>query len=149
MNPTTPPSTTATTRMLTTSVADAMHKQILTCSHRSTITEVAQLMTIHQAQCVAVVDSAECAPGHRVIRGIVSAGDLLRWAAGPYTHLSVSELTHDPVVTVAPTRSIQDAAERMAGHDIDHLLVIDPDHQTPVGILSALDVARVLAHGNS
>jgi CBS domain-containing protein len=36
----------------------------------------------------------------------------------------------------------------MAEHAVDHVLVTEPDEYTPLGILSSLDVARVLAATN-
>ena len=46
------------------------------------------------------------------------------------------------------TTRVQDAATAMAEHAVDHVLVTEPDEYTPLGILSSLDVARVLAATN-
>jgi CBS domain-containing protein len=49
------------------------------------------------------------------------------------------------VVTVAPGDSLTRAAQLMAENAVTHLVVVDPDSGRPQGILSTIDVARVLA----
>jgi len=147
MNATTTPTPAATT-MHRTPVGDAMHPGIVACGPAAGITEVAQLMTRGPMHCVAVVGTSDEDPGHLGVRAIVSDSDLLKWAAGPRTHLPVSELPCGQVITVTRTTSVQDAAAAMAEHAVDHVLVTEPDEHTPLGILSALDVAQVLAATN-
>ena len=49
------------------------------------------------------------------------------------------------VVTVEPADSVHDAAELMSDHEVDHVIVVDPVSDRPVGVISTLDVAQVLA----
>jgi CBS domain-containing protein len=44
---------------------------------------------------------------------------------------------------------LREAAELMLTHRVTHLVVVDPGALRPVGILSSLDLAGVLAWGGS
>ena len=48
------------------------------------------------------------------------------------------------VVTAVPSESLADAARRMTEHGASHLVVLDVVGQRPLGVLSTLDLARVL-----
>jgi CBS domain-containing protein len=134
--------------MHSTTVREVMNQGIVACSQTASIAEVARVMTGCRVHCVAVVMAREGAAGHpTIIGGIVSDIDLLRWATSADTHGPISALARHPVVTIAPTPSVREAAETMADRGIDHLVVADRDQATPLGILSALDVAGVLASG--
>ena len=50
-----------------------------------------------------------------------------------------------PVVTVEPDEPLGRAAQLMSEHEITHLVVVDPELTRPIGVLSTLDMARVLA----
>jgi CBS domain-containing protein len=52
-------------------------------------------------------------------------------------------------VTVAADESLERAAQLMAEHQVSHLVVIQPHPGHPVGVLSALDLAGVLASGGT
>jgi CBS domain-containing protein len=140
--------TPAATTMHRTVVGDAMHPGIIACGPTADITEVAQLMTRGPMHCIAVVGTFDEDPRHLDVRAIVSDSDLLKWAAGPRTHLPVAELPCGQVITVTRTTSAQDAAAAMAEHAVDHVLVTESDQHPPLGILSARDVAQVLAATN-
>jgi CBS domain-containing protein len=46
---------------------------------------------------------------------------------------------------VAAGDSLAHAAQLMSEHEIAHLVVVDQGTERPIGILSTLDVARVLS----
>ena len=50
-----------------------------------------------------------------------------------------------PALTIHPGDTLQRAAQVMTEHAIAHLLVVDDTSGEPVGVLSTLDLARVLA----
>jgi CBS domain-containing protein len=52
-------------------------------------------------------------------------------------------------VTVEPDETLARAAQLMTEHEIAHLVVVDPSTKDPVGILSTLDVAGVIAWGRA
>ena len=56
-----------------------------------------------------------------------------------------STVARTEVLTVSPEDALERAAQLMAEHDVTHLVIVQPHSGHPVGILSALDVAGVLA----
>ncbi len=50
-----------------------------------------------------------------------------------------------PAVTIAPSESLDVAAQLMARTGVAHLVVVDPVERRPVGVLSTLDLAGALA----
>jgi crotonyl-CoA carboxylase/reductase len=129
--------------MHSTSVREVMHPGIMACTPTASVAEVAQVMAGCQVHCVAVVAGGE--NGTPFVSGVVTDVDLLRWATGGITRLPAGAVVSEPARWVAPTASVHEAAQIMADHDAGHLVVVDPSRNAPLGIISALDVARVLA----
>jgi CBS domain-containing protein len=75
---------------------------------------------------------------------VLSDVELLRWATGGSTHLPAGAVVSSAAAAVSPGAPVQEAAQLMADREINHLVVLDT-HHAPLGIISALDVARVLA----
>lgn len=48
---------------------------------------------------------------------------------------------------VDPTDTIEHVVQLMAEHDCTHLVVVSPESQLPVGVVSSLDIAGALARG--
>ncbi len=145
MSSTLPP--TGDTAMHATTVRDMMQPGIVACDQSAGVAEVAGVMARCHVHCVAVISGAGAGEETPALLGLVSDIDLLRWATGPDTHLAVDRIGLKPAVTVAPSTTAQDAAEIMAEHATQHLVVLDPEEGAPVGMLSALDIAKVLATG--
>jgi len=129
-------------------VADAMHPGILSCEPDATLTEVATVMATHHVHSVAVVgishEQPEC-----FVWGIISDLDLVRAGIANGPEASARELATDPVVVVEPTMPLRDAVQEMLAHRVSHVIVADPAAKRPVGVLSTLDVAGVLAWGEA
>ncbi len=128
-------------------VADAMHPGILSCEANASLTDVARLMSTHHVHCIAVMGISHDGPGERLVWGIISDLDVMR--AGIRTgadHLA-GALALEPIITVEPGVPLRQAGELMLSHGTSHVVVIDPEIQRPIGILSTLDVADVLAWG--
>ena len=128
-------------------VLDAMHPGILTCAPDASLVEVARMMATHHVHAVAVlgVDTREHA---RLVWGIVSDLDVVRaaQAAGTET-LTAGEVAATEPVTVDAGEPLLTAARVMQEHDIHHLVVVDGEDPRPIGILSSLDIAGVIAWG--
>ena len=56
-------------------------------------------------------------------------------------------LALEPIISVGPTMSLNEAGELMLKHGVSHVVVVDPDTRQPTGILSTLDVIGVVAWG--
>jgi CBS domain-containing protein len=129
-------------------VSDAMHPGILSCEPDATLTEVAKMMAGHHVHCVAVVgishEQPEC-----FVWGIVSDLDLVRAGIEGDAGETARALASQPIVVVEPAMPLRDAAREMLEHGVSHVVVADPVAQRPVGVLSTLDIAGVLAWGEA
>lgn len=122
-------------------VGDVMHAGVVTCPREARLAEVAELMATHRIHCVVVGNAGEEAPW-----GIVSDLDLAAmFAAGELVGKCAGESAATPVLMVTPDETLRRAAQLMAEHGSAHLVVVDPGSLEPVGILSTLDLAAVVA----
>lgn len=127
-------------------VADAMHPGVLFCPADASLTTVARMMATHHVHCAAV-EGTETDHGERIVWGIVSDLDVVRAMDWDNEEPVAGELAHAAPVTVAPTDSLTDAARVMSETDTHHLVVVSGPRERPVGILSSLDIAGVVAWG--
>jgi CBS domain-containing protein len=134
------PVKTATIRM---TVADAMHRGVVTCAVDTALSKVAQMMVGHRIHCVVVNSAAEqgAAPW-----GVVSDLDLAAAVArGEAEGSAAGEIAATPAVIVGMREPLSRAAQLMIENGVTHLVVVNPASGRPMGVLSTLDVARVLA----
>jgi CBS domain-containing protein len=125
-------------------VADAMCAPVIACPPDTPLTAVARTMATRHVHAV-LVDSvtADDPAGWR----IVSDRDVA--AAGVTTHdLTAGEVARQPREAAEPDWPLDRAARLMAQHGVSHLVVVDA-HGRPVGMLSTLDLAGVIAWGRS
>jgi CBS domain-containing protein len=71
--------------------------------------------------------------------------DLLHGARSGLDGLTARELAATEPVTIGPASPLGQAVQLMEQHEVTHLVVVDAGR--PVGVLSTLDVAGVLAWG--
>jgi len=143
-----PPSDTGsylTPRLEHARVADAMHHGILSCASDATLRDAARTMAQHHVHMIVVTDARDGAP-----LGCVSDTALLRLLLAPdggaRTLGEVADRNFDRVASNEPLAS---AAALMRDEGTAHLLVQDEHTGRPVGVLSTLDVAGVLAWGEA
>jgi CBS domain-containing protein len=84
------------------------------------------------------------------LAGVVSQTDLVRaHAAGQslatWPGLAVRHLMTAPAITIRVDESLVDAARRMEDRHVHRLVVVAADGQTPVGVVSTLDLVGILA----
>lgn len=122
-------------------VAEAMHMGVVSCSREASLAEAAELMAAHRIHCVVVRDGDDDSPW-----GILSDLDLAAmFAAAELDGKSAGESAATPVLMVSPDETLRRAAQLMAEHGTAHLVVVDPLSAEPVGVLSTLDLAGVVA----
>lgn len=63
--------------------------------------------------------------------------------------LTAGEVAATELLVVRPTDALADVAERMVAHSVSHAIVVDPGTEPPVGVVSTLDVAGILAWGRA
>jgi CBS domain-containing protein len=129
-----------------TTVEEVMHRGVTTCGLYAPLSVVARLMATNRIHCVVVWNE----PAHNEtpdLWGVVSDLDLMRVAAADeLTARTAGGSAATPALMVAPQESLRRATQLMAEHEVTHLVVTDPLTTRPVGVLSSLDVARVLGH---
>lgn len=126
-------------------VGHAMHPGVLHCSPDATAAEVARMMTVHRVHCIAVIGISHGQTGESLAWGIISDLDLLEASVAGHAGKTAASLVRQPLITVAPGMPVRDAAQLMLTQGAAHAVVVDSDTQRPVGILSTLDIARLLA----
>jgi CBS domain-containing protein len=127
-------------------VADAMHPGIVSCEPDTTLSEAARIMTAHRVHCLAVIGISHRQPECGVW-SIISDLDLLRASVRGATDSTARAMATGPLVTVEATMPLRDAGELMLAAGVSHAVVIDPERERPIGVLSTLDIAGVLASG--
>ena len=120
-------------------VADAMRAGVIGCSPDTTMETVARIMATNHVHAV-IVQSADAA------WGVVTDRDLLGVASTAADRLAGTCATADPVM-VKPSTPLTEAIELMEQHQTTHVLVGDPESHHPIGVLSSLDVAGIVAWG--
>jgi CBS domain-containing protein len=122
-------------------VRDALHLGVITCLPDTPMEAVARIMTTNHVHAVVVAGLGGVRPW-----GVVTDRDLLAVAPEAAGRVAGSCATTD-LVTVAPDDPLEVAAERMRDQSVSHLLVVDPELNVPVGMLSTLDIAEIVAWG--
>lgn len=125
-------------------VADAMHRGVVMCKVDTPVAKVAQMMVAHRIHCVVVRNDSDA--GGELLWGVVTEKDLVGALATPdLADATAGGIAVEPAITITPWESLQRAARLMSGNGATHLVVVDPGSGTPVGVLSALDLAEVVA----
>jgi CBS domain-containing protein len=127
-------------------VVDAMRTGVMSCPPDVPARVVARMMATNHIHSV-VVEGVHQDPvhGEQLKRAVVSDMDLLRAGRAGIDELTAGEIAVTDSVTVEPSLPLDEAARLMEEHETAHLIVTDRGR--PVGILSTLDVAGVLAWG--
>jgi CBS domain-containing protein len=123
-------------------VYDAMRKGIFTCPPDTSLREVARMMATYHIHSVVVTDLEGEQPW-----GLLTAVDLVRSAGPGFEDQTAGESAATEVVSVMSDDTLPRAAQLMAEHETSHLLVLHSQTGNPVGVISTLDVAGVLAWG--
>lgn len=127
-------------------VADVMHRGVVTCPTGTPLRSVARMMADHRIHSVVVFDEESDDGGDAALWGVVSDLDLVKTAhADDIDDRTAGGTAVTPIVLVEARDTLSRAVQLMTEHEINHLVVVDPETQHPVAILSTLDVARVLA----
>jgi CBS domain-containing protein len=134
------------TRLYQVSAGEAMHRGVLSVPLQTPLTKVAQMMSRYGMHCVVALD--ERGEYQARLWGLIPAAELVRIATSDELENRTAGASATlGVVTVGPADSVYDAARLMAENDLDHVIVVDPVSNRPVGVLSTLDVRPGAGHG--
>jgi CBS domain-containing protein len=126
-------------------VRDAMRPEVLTCPPDAALREVARTMASEHVHSVVVSDGVE---GKRKW-GIVTDMDLMRAARENVDERTAAWAAVSEFLSVSPDERLERAVKMMIEHHVTHLVVVDPQSDKAVGVLSTLDVAGLLAWGRA
>lgn len=137
--------TTTATPLAGLRVADAMHTGLVTCPPDTPLRSVARMMTTYRVHAILVSGHGERLREDGAWR-LLSDLDLLRVPEdADLDRQAVRDIATTPPLTVSANADLADAAHRIVAGEVSHLLVLEPQTQLPIGMLSTLDVARALA----
>jgi len=127
-------------------VEDAMRVGIFTCPPETSLKDVARMMASYHVHSVVVTDMDGEGESERPW-GIVSDLDLVRAGGPDAADRTAGSTANTSIITVATDERLEQAAQLMSKNDTTHLIVVQPGSGKPIGVLSTLDIAGVLAWG--
>jgi CBS domain-containing protein len=128
-------------RLASVTVREVMHEGLITCAPKTPLDELAHLMASRRVHAILTTDDAD----EQQTWGVVSDLDLVSVASADMFGATAADASTTEVITVALDETVERAAQLMSEHGVTHLLVVDGESERPVGVLSTLDVARVIA----
>lgn len=127
------------------SVAEAMHAGVLTCPLEASLRDVAWMMVLYRVHAIVAFGEDTDDVDGAGLWGVVSDLDLVHAAvAGEIEDHTAGGMAATPALLIGHDDTLQHAAQVMSEHEVAHAIVVDPESSRPVGILSTLDIARVL-----
>lgn len=126
-------------------VVDAMSLGVVSCPASAPAVAVARLMATQRIHAVVVEGISDDAV--RGVWGVVSDADLLAVARAELDALTAAEIAVTEPLTVESSLPLDEAIRLMVEHELSHLIVADAGR--PVGVLSSLDIAGVIARGDA
>ncbi len=138
-------------RLINARVEDAMHPGVITVSADTGLREVARLLAGGHIHSVVVTGSSDDSASARW--GLMSSVELVRAAidSAPsnFEERTAGELALDAPATVSTADRLDRAAQLMVERESEHLIVVSAEDGQPVGVLSTLDIAGVMAWGEA
>ena len=128
-----------------TPITDVMTTGVINCPPDAPLTEVAALMTERRVHAVYVFDYGQEADETVQLWGLVSDLDLVAAAHGPIHERTAGETAVTPLLMVTTNDTVARAAQLMTENGVSHLAVVDAKTHRPVGVVSSLDIARLVA----
>jgi CBS domain-containing protein len=137
---------TSTYGLETVTVEQAMHPGVLTCAPETPLREVAIAMARYRIHAVVVYAEPEESDEATLVWDVVSDTDLVAAAAADdIDGRTAGEAARTPLVTVRREDTLRQACQLMTERHVTHAVVISSYSERPLGVVSALDVARALA----
>jgi CBS domain-containing protein len=123
-------------------VGDSMHPGVVTCTADAPLSTVARTMAEHRVHCVAVAGVERS--GHHLRWGLVSDMDLVLAAhRGALSEPAAAIAATDPIAA-SEDESLERVVALFIEHDTRHVVAVGRSG-LPSGMVSTLDVARILA----
>ena len=125
-------------------VIDAMHPGMISCPPETSLRTVARMMATYRVHAILVHAHDEAPGGERW--GVVTDADLVGAALeGNLDELTAGRLAASPVLIVTTVDPLDRVIQLMRDHEVTHVIAVERHSARPIGVVSTLDVARVLA----
>jgi CBS domain-containing protein len=135
------------TSLEATTVGAVMHPGVVTCLPGDSMERVAGTMADLRIHCVAVVGATRRNGGdEHFVWALLSDMDVLHAVNRGGPGLTAGELAVTSPLALPEAASLERAASLMVEHDATHVVVVDSGG-TPAGVVSTLDVLRIVAAG--
>lgn len=118
---------------------------VIRCAPHTPLRHVAAIMADAHVHAVYVFDFGDEDDVTPEMWGLVSDLDLVAAARGDIDARTARDASVTPLIDVRTDDSLDRAAQLMSEYGVSHLAVVDPGTHRPVGVLSTLDLARVLS----
>jgi CBS domain-containing protein len=119
---------------------------VISCTPDTPLRHVAAMMAENHVHAVYVFDYGSEDDETVALWGLVSDLDLVAAARGDLSVRTARESSVTPLLDIRSDDSLDRAAQLMSEYGVSHLAVLDSLTRRPVGVLSSLDLARVLAN---
>ena len=106
------------------------------------------MMAIHNVHCVVVIGLTHDHDDDPLVWGLISDMDLTEMCITPSPGRSAATLARRSILTVEKSTPIREAAALMVTEHESHLVVVDSTYRRPIGILSTMDIARLIGSGS-
>lgn len=127
-------------------VEDAMRPGVISCPPETPLVAVARIIATKHIHCIVVADPDEREGA--LTWGLISGLDLVGAADGFENRVARDIAATEPV-RVSTDDRLEQAAQLMVDHQVEHLIVVGARDGRPVGVLSTLDIAGVMGWGEA
>jgi CBS domain-containing protein len=121
-------------------VEEVMHAGLVGCSPSAPLPVIAQILATERIHCVVVHGIEHTREGERMTWGVIDDRDVIRALDAGDGGVTAAQLAMPAEPTVDVAESLDRAVHLMASYEVSHVLATEKGY--PVGIVSALDVAR-------
>jgi CBS domain-containing protein len=126
---------------------DAMRPRVLSCTPDTPLITAAQRMSGEHVHALVVL-APRTHPDARVPWAVLTDRDLLR-NADRAEELTAGDVASPQLLEVLPGDPLGEVAGRMVAEGVAHALVTDPRTRRPIGVVSTLDIAGIVAWGRN
>jgi CBS domain-containing protein len=125
-------------------VIDAMHPGMISCPPETPLRTVARMMATYRVHAILVHPHEDSPGGERW--GVLTDADLVRSALEvDLDSVTAGDVAASPVLVVTTVDPLERAIQLMVEHEVTHVVAVERHSARPLGVVSTLDVARILA----
>jgi CBS domain-containing protein len=124
-----------------------MHPGVVSAAPSTPLSALARTMADGPTHSVVVDGLRRDAGGEHLVWGVVTDLDIVRALAAGLDDAVASDIAGTEPLCVDADDRVDDVARRLREHDISHVIVTDAARR-PCGVISTLDVLRVVAGGS-